>query len=114
MAKKQTPKSTNVVVTLEKWVPPTPLSVFVDTGTKRPERGPAAIVANPHDAAIERKEGQSAAALGRLDQLYLCGACGQQGTIGAEWLRFTGFSGQVNCPSCGQAMEPTQWPAGGR
>ena len=43
------------------------------------------------------------------DKLYLCPSCGEEGTLGQEWLRHAGFEGTVHCPACHAAMDEVAW-----
>lgn len=75
-----------------------------------PAGGPSAIVAN---ALSEPAKPLSSAAARAQGLLFLCRACGQEATLGREWVALVDWSGPVRCPACNGEMSKTEWPIAG-
>lgn len=74
-----------------------------------PPNGPRRVYANVYtDGGRHYVEGAMRPET-TSDQLYLCRACGEEGTLGQEWLRHAGFEGSVHCSSCHAAMDEIPW-----
>lgn len=102
---------TKTVVARVNYIKAPPTEYVVALVTKYvPERGPAAVIANSYSAQppSELPEGAVRPEM-HSDLLYLCQTCGQEGTIGKEWIDFVLFTGAVHCPACGKAMAEIPW-----
>ncbi|MCA1562186.1 MAG: hypothetical protein LC804_18595 [Acidobacteria bacterium] len=107
MTEKADPKVVRLSVSIEDHKPK---EIAVRVSRYIPSGGPSAIVANSYDPAhrVDRLPDRPDS----TRQLYLCGTCGQDGTLSHEWLSFSGFNGEVRCPVCFKPMHEVPWPHG--